>query len=268
MEGSGNTVVITGASLGIGKATAMKLASEGYDLILNDIVDTSRVFDKIAGSNDSVIHVTGDISEAGTIDRIARAAGRSGVKLTGLVNSAFAMVSKPFLELTGKDWRRTFDVTFFAPVLLCRKLIPLMIRNGGGSIVNISSVHALAAGDVDSAAYDAAKAAMNALTRSIALEFGHLGIRANSILPGLVASERILDWKKRKPAEYQASCLSHPLGRAGKPEEIAEAVSFLISGRSSFVTGSSMLVDGGQMTALNETTAFSVLRKMHRSDSR
>ena len=268
MNGNGDTVVITGASLGIGRATALKLASEGYNLILSDIIDTSAVFENIECSGNSIFRVTGDISDSRTIDRIARTANRRGVRLTGLVNSAFAMVGKPFLDLSGKDWKRTFDVTFFAPVMLCRKLIPPMIKNGGGSIVNISSVHALAAGDTDSAAYDAAKAAMNALTRSIALEFGHLGIRANSILPGLVASERILDWKKRKPVEYEASCLSHALGRAGKPEEIAEAVSFLISGRSSFVTGSSMLVDGGQMTALNETTAFSIIRKMMHNDSR
>jgi NAD(P)-dependent dehydrogenase (short-subunit alcohol dehydrogenase family) len=267
MVGNGNTVVITGASLGIGRATAIKLASEGYDLILSDIIDTRAVLDKVKCSGNNVFHVIGDISESRTIDRIARAASRSGVRLAGVVNSAFAMVGKPFLDLTGKDWQRTFDVTFFAPVMLCRKLIPLMVKNGGGSIVNISSVHALAAGDADSAAYDSAKAAMNALTRSIAFEFGPLGIRANSILPGLVNSERILRWKRRKPVEYEASCLSHALGRAGKPEEIAEAVSFLISDRSSFVTGSSMLVDGGQMTALNETTAFSIIRKMMRNKS-
>ncbi len=259
-------VVVTGASKGIGKAVARKLATDGYGVIVTDIADTLAVRDSIATSHAVVTSVDGDITDPRTIDRIAEAVDGTGFRLGGIVNNAFDMVRAPFLELSRADWLYTFDVCFFSAAMLCRKLIPSMIREGGGSIVNVSSVHAIGAGEADSAAYDAAKAAMNALTRSLANEFGKSGIRVNSVLPGLILSERIVDWRNEKPDEFNVSCLSHSLRRAGSPQEVAEAISFLISDRSSFITGSSMLVDGGQMTAINETTALNLLREGKRRD--
>ncbi len=253
-------IAVTGASKGIGRATALKLASEGYHLLISDIEDMSSVGSDAKKLGVRVYQVGGDISEISTIRKIEAAVKRSNLRLKGVVNSAFAMVGKPFLQLTQDDWQRTFNVSFFAVVMLCRKLIPVMIDAKGGSIVNISSVHSLASGDIDSAAYDAAKAALNALTRSLAVEFGPAGIRVNAILPGLITSERVLDWKSSNPDEFRASEITHALQRAGHPAEVAEAVSFLISDRSSFITGSSMLVDGGQMASINETAALKLLR--------
>lgn len=254
------TVVVTGASKGIGRASSLKLASDGYDLVVTDILDLSGTVADIRKTGVTVNGVRGDISNPATIEKIGKKIDETDSKVIGLVNSAFSMASKPFLRLNDDDWDHTFNVSFFATVKLCRKVIPMMLKVGGGSIVNISSVHALAAGDVNSAAYDAAKAAMNALTRSLAMEFGPENIRVNSILPGLVTSERIIEWKREDPLGFSASESTHALRRAGTPEEIAEAVSFLISERSSFITGSSMLVDGGQMASINETAALNIVR--------
>ena len=255
-----NAFIVSGASRGIGKAVSRKLAGDGYAVVITDIADTSAVRETISRNGGSVLCVEGDITKADTIDRVVDAVDSTGLRLKGLVNNAFNMVRGTFLELSREDWLYTFDVSFFSAVTLCRRLIPAMIKNGGGSVVNISSVHALAAGDTDSVAYDAAKAAMNALTRSLAAEFGKSGVRVNSVLPGLVLSERIIEWQKEKPDEFNASLLSHALGRAGRPEEIAEVISFLISDNASFITGSAMLVDGGQMAAINETTALKIMR--------
>ncbi len=257
---NGQVAVVTGASRGIGKAVSRKLAGDGYAVVITDIADTSAVRETISRNGGTVLCVEGDITKADTIDRVVDAVDSTGLRLKGLVNNAFNMVRGTFLELSREDWLYTFDVSFFSAVTLCRRLIPAMIKNGGGSVVNISSVHALAAGDTDSVAYDAAKAAMNALTRSLAAEFGKSGVRVNSVLPGLVLSERIIEWQKEKPDEFNASLLSHALGRAGRPEEIAEVISFLISDNASFITGSAMLVDGGQMAAINETTALKIMR--------
>jgi len=243
--------IITGASRGIGYAISEELAKNGYNLILNDILSLDKVAFKCENYGAKVFNVQGSITQNEVISSIVNAIDGTEPSIH-LVNNAFAEIRKPFLDLSDSDWELTFDNTFFSAVKLARAIIPKMRKLHKGSIVNISSIHSIAAG-LDFAPYDCAKSAINALTRAIASEFGKDGIRCNSVSPGLIITERNKDRWYNNPKEFNAVLKSYPLGRSGSVEEVAKAVSFLLSDNSAFITGTNLLVDGGHLSQLPET---------------
>jgi NAD(P)-dependent dehydrogenase (short-subunit alcohol dehydrogenase family) len=227
MELKGQRALVTGATSGIGRAVALKLAQAGAT-----VFTTGRR----AGFGDTQ-HVVADLGDLADVRRLADEVGRIDV----LVNNAGIFPVGPTVEQDVETYERVFAVNVRGPYFLTAALVPKMIANGGGSIVNISSVTART-GTPHMSVYAASKAALDALTLSWAVEFGGHGIRVNSVAPGLTRTEKV---EKNLGAAIARIVAPTPLGRAGEPEEIAEAVLFLASPRSSFLTGSIVTADGG-----------------------
>lgn len=235
---------VTGAAHGIGRAIALRFAAEGARLALMDILaDEVLALRRDIGEEGCVV-CPGDVSdEAAVADAIAAAAARFG-RLDVLVNDAYAAVNQPIHRLGLEAWRHTLDVCLTGMFFTCRAAIPIMQRNGGGSIINMSSVQArfTVAG---APAYAAAKGAVLSLTRQLAVDYGPDGIRANAICPGFIATEALTAHILSDPAEARGVIDSTPLRRAGGVADIAAAAVFLASDEASFITGTDILVDGG-----------------------
>ncbi|WP_112270622.1 SDR family NAD(P)-dependent oxidoreductase [Lentzea terrae] len=226
MELQGQRALVTGATSGIGRAVAEKMTAAGAT-----VITTGRR--GLAGTQ----HVVADLADLDDVRRLAEEVGEVDV----LVNNAGIFPFGPTLEQDVETYEQVFDVNVRGPYFLTAALLPKMIAKGGGSIVNISSVTARTGTPIMSV-YGASKAALDSLTLSWAVEFGAHGIRVNSVAPGLTRTEKV--------EENLGDAIEHivaptPLGRAAHPEEIAEAVLFLASPRSSFLTGSIVTADGG-----------------------
>jgi NAD(P)-dependent dehydrogenase (short-subunit alcohol dehydrogenase family) len=241
--------LITGAGSGIGRAIALAFAREGAQVALvgrrQDRLDT--VVREIGSSH--ALALPGDISGA----RVAQAAVARAVKRFGrlnvLVNNAGVLIPGTAESHTEEEWDQTFSVNVRALWLLCRAALPRMRDAGGGSIINISSVLGLV-GARNRAAYAASKGAVTLLTRAMALDHAQENIRVNCICPGIVETEMVADFILKAPdpeAARRQRLGLHPLGRFGKPEDIAAMAVYLASDESSWVTGAALPVDGGYM---------------------
>jgi len=189
----------------------------------------------------------GDLSKVSVPERIVSESLEALGGLDVLVNNAGLTVGKPALELDADDFESIFSVDVRAAFLLAREAASHMRDNGGGSIVNITSVHEHVPRPGFSL-YASAKAALGMLTRGLALEWAEYGIRVNAVAPGLIATER------NDEADDLAGEV--PAGRAGEPDEVAALVSFLVSEQARYITGASILVDGGAAQAPLRTPAF------------
>ena len=247
----GKVTVVTGAASGIGRAATRLLAAEGARLVLGDLDET--------GGED----VAREIREAGGIARFRRTDVRSFDDVGALVGSAVeehggldAIVNNVGVaiggaagEMTEEDWNAVIDVNLTGVWRGMRHAIPAMLDSGGGSIVNVSSVQSLV-GFLGWSGYAASKGGINALTQQAAVEYAPNGIRVNAIIPGTILTgmnEGILR-EHPEPDELMAMWTSmHPIGRIGRPEEVATAIVYLASDEASFVTGMLLRVDGGMV---------------------
>lgn len=231
--------IVTGAASGIGAAITRRLVSEGATVVGGDL-DADGVPGGATGVGVDVTEpdaveamVEGCVAEHGRIDILCNNAGVGGV--TDVVHC------------TLDEWERIFAVNARGTFLGMRATIPHMLAAGGGVIINTASV-AGTVGLPDRAAYCAAKGAVVALTRQVAVQYASAGIRCNSVSPGTVDSPwvgRLLDQAEDPAAERAALVARQPLGRLGTPQEVAELVTYLASDAASFVTGADWLIDGG-----------------------
>ena len=249
-----NTVaVVTGAASGIGRATALRLALEGFEVALMDLdtVGLGATRDRIKASGGQARAFTVDLCdplEVGSITReIAVTIGFPEV----LVNVAGIGVAATVLETSDEDWNRVLAVNLTGPFLTTRAILPLMLDRGNGVIVNIASV----AGQVGvprRAAYCASKAGLVGLTKAIAVDHAHEGIRSVAICPGTVETEWIgkILANAPDPAAARAAMAARQLdGRMGTPEEIAAMVAFVAGPAGRFINGTAIVVDGGMTAA-------------------
>ena len=237
---------MTGASSGIGAAIGVEVASEGADVIVNYCNNqdgAQRTAEKISQMKRKALLIRADVGSKSDVDAMISQSMEAFGKIDVLVNNAGIALWKPFLEIEEDEWDRTLD-TNLKSVFLCSQAVARVMaeKKISGSIINISSIAAHGALDC-LVPYCASKGGMTLITKAMATELGPLGIRVNAIAPGTIDIER----NRRTDPDYPSNWNPFiPLGRVGMPEEIAKPVVFLASDESSYVTGQTFWVDGGE----------------------
>ena len=244
---SGRTAIVTGAASGIGKATAQRLASEGANVVITDINDAAgtAVVADLTGQGYSAKFMHHDVTQADDWQRVIDDTVAAYAGLDILVNNAGMGDLVDIDAATLADWDRTIAIDQTSIFLGMKLASPHLKASGHGSVINISSIFGISGGFGTSPAYHAAKGAVRTLTKNVALLWAQQGVRVNSIHPGFIDTP-ILSETKGTPFE-QVMLDMTPMGRLGKPEEIAAAVAYLASDDASFVTGCELAVDGGYL---------------------
>ena len=245
MKVRNEVAVVTGAARGIGRRTALTLAEEGYRIAANDLEAPGETVGELRAAGTEALSIPGDVSDEaavrGMVERVLENLGRVDV----LVNNAGISAIVPAEETTLADWNRTIAVNLTGPFLTCREFGKVMLGQGSGSIVNVSSVAGLL-GVSDRTAYNASKHGLVGLTRTLAAEWGGRGVRVNAVCPGWVKTE--MDEEDQGAGGYADADIEGrvPMARFATPADIARAVTFLADpGWSDFVNGHTLSVDGG-----------------------
>ncbi|BBY29423.1 SDR family NAD(P)-dependent oxidoreductase [Mycolicibacterium sediminis] len=244
----GKSSVITGAAMGIGRATAEQFAREGARLVLTDVrrEPLLALADGLREQGVEVETVVGDVSIEDDARRmIAAAIDRFG-RLDVLVANAGIISLGDAMEVTVADWDEIMAIDGRGMFLTCKFAIDAMVTTGGGAIVCLSSISGMA-GQKRQAAYGPAKFVATGLTMHLAVEWADHGIRVNAVAPGTIRTERVVQMQDEPGgADYLATVRAqHPMGRLGEPAEVARAIAFLASEEASFITGAVLPVDGG-----------------------
>ncbi len=255
----GQVAVIIGGALGIGGATARRLASQGAKVLIADFNEeaSSANVERITSAGGTAHALHTDVAVAADIERmISEAVDRWG-RLDILVQNAFSVVGGESRihgtaeNVAESDWDWGMNVLAKALYLGAKYAVPQMRAGGGGSIVNLASVHSVLQ-ETEMLVYEAGKAAVVGMTRQMANDFGPDGIRVNAIGPGHIVSEGLAEMWKDNPEGLAFFADQYPLRRTGTPDDIAGAISFLCSEDASFITGHTLMVDGGLTVQLQE----------------
>jgi len=242
MEGrfAGRVVIVTGGASGIGAATARAFSAEGARIVVAD-VDRERGRE-VAGATAGVFEAV-DVADAAAVRAVERTVAAHR-RIDVLVSNAFATSLGPIERFALDAWTRTLAVTLTAAFTGLQAVAPIMRAQGGGAVVNVASISGLG-GDRGLVAYNAAKAGMINLTRTAALELAPAGIRVNAVCPGLIATPALARALGGAPEREERARAAVPVGRFGRREEVARAILFLASDDASYITGTTLVVDGG-----------------------
>ena len=246
----GKSVVVSGAALGIGRATARKFAEEGASLVIQDIQETPLLAfrDELRQGGASVVAVVGDVAQDTDCQAMIRAAVEAYGQVEVVVANAGIIELGDALQSTAADWDKIISIDGRGMFLTCKYAIAAMLETGGGSIVCLSSISGLA-GQKRQATYGPAKFVATGLVKHLAIEWADRGIRVNGVAPGTIKTERVKRLVDEPGgSEYlEVVRKGHPMGRLGEPEEVANAILFLASEEASFITGAVLPVDGGYL---------------------
>lgn len=239
----GRVALITGAASGIGAATARLLAAEGAQLVLADVNEAAgqQLVESLGRSARAAFRRT-DVSVQAEVEALVAFAAERHGRIDVLHNNAGVLSIASTPELDPAEWHRLFAVNLHSIFYACRAVIPLMQSQGRGAIVNTASVSGLR-GDFGFSAYNASKGAVVNYTRSIAIDHAAQGIRINAVCPGVIATPMASPLGDLGLGEITLAGI--PMRRYGQPEDVAQAVAFLASDEASFITGTTLVVDGG-----------------------
>ena len=244
MEFTGSVVLITGAGGAIGRATALRFASEGAALALVDLnkatVEETALLVKAKGAR--AVPYAIDVSEEHQVVELIRAVVKTFGQLDILINNAAISIEKPILDISASEWDRVMGVNLRSVFLLSREAFRVMKERGGGKIVSMASASAKIGGLVVGAHYAASKAGIICFTKSLALQAAPFGINVNAVCPGPTKTPMTDAWGEKANEDFAAKI---PLKRYGAPEEIADAILFLASERARYITGEVLDVNGG-----------------------
>lgn len=238
--------IVTGAARGIGKAVVLTFIREGAKVALIDI-DQEKLEplkNEIKKQGGNAIAIPCDITKSSEVDRMVDQVYKTLGRIDILVNNAGIIRRGTIETVTEEDWDRVIEVNLKGTFNCCKAVTAIMKQQGYGKIVNVSSI-AGKIGDITSApGYGPSKAGIDALTKTLARQLAPYGINVNAVSPHAIETEMSAQWSEERRKEIIASI---PLGRLGKPEDVAEAVLFLVSGESSFITGEILDVNGGAL---------------------
>ena len=241
MRFEGKTVLITGGRSGIGRATAERFADEG-----------AEVFTVQRGEDHRLHGISADLADPAAPQQAFEQVIRKSGRLDVLVNNAGIMKETSVEDMPLDDWMQTIQINLTAPFLMIKAALP-HLRQTQGAIVNTGSIEGLGSNPMH-AAYGASKAGLHGLTKAVAVDHGGDGIRCNAVAPGWIDTDLNIDFIESMddPAAFRRDIGKiHPLGRTGKPEEVASLIAFLASADADFITGQVYTVDGGRMTKLS-----------------
>ena len=247
MRCSGKVAIVTGGAMGIGRAIVEALLAEGAKVVIADRDGAAAAAEALGGGQSGVMGVACDVSSQGDTEAMADAALEAYGRIDVLVNNAGVysdLSMTPFEELSIDEWRRVLDVNVIGQAMATRAVVPAMRRQGGGSIVNLSSGTPFK-GVPFMLHYVASKGAVNAMTRALAKELGAADIRVNTVAPGFTLSDGVLANPHQLEKLQDISRQARVLQRDQHPEDIVGAVIYFASQDSAFVTGQTLVVDGG-----------------------
>lgn len=255
MEFENKVVVVTGGAKGIGAATVRAFAREGARVVVVDVdaAEGQALAGQLTGTGGRAFFVRADVSRAADARGIAEEAVREFGGVDALVNNAGIQTYGTVESMSEEEWDRTIDINLKSVFLVSKYIVPELRKRGGGAIVNVTSVQGLAT-EPRVSAYAASKGGILAITRSMALDYAHEGIRVNSVCPGSVDTPMLRESAGLFGGGNPEGALQewgklHAVCRVGRPEEIAEMILFLASPRASFCTGGAYLVDGGMLAS-------------------
>ncbi len=246
---AGKVAIITGATLGLGKAGALLFAKQGASVVICDRGRTpqnaQRVLAEAEGLSGEIAYKRCDVMRKEDIQALVQFTLERFGRVDVMVNNAIIDNPGGLLEdVTLKDWEDGLFCHLTAPLLFCQQVVPVMIQQGGGSIINVSSGNALF-GSPSISSYGPAKAGMINFSMSLAVTYGPYGIRANTLTPARMLTEKKFEMLKQNPAEVRRQNYVYPLGSPARPEQVAEVMLFLASDESAAITGHNLVADRG-----------------------
>lgn len=232
---------ITGATTGIGKEIAITLAKDGFDIVVNYIQGDEAVKQEVEALGRKCLMIQGDVTSMADMEKTVKEIMDTFGRIDVLVNNAGITRDTLLLRMTEEDFDRVLNVNMKGAFCTIKQVVPIMMKQRSGRIINMSSVVGVV-GNAGQVNYSASKAALLGMTRSLAKEVASRGILVNAVAPGFIAT-RMTD--KLNDAQKEAILNQIPLKQMGKPQDIANAVSFLASEKASYITGHTLVVDGG-----------------------